>query len=687
MDKLVEVINKLQDTFSLMKIECPFDLPQIAVVGEQSAGKSSVLENFVGKDFLPRGSGIVTRRPLVLQLINQMGPEYGEFLHSPKLKYTRFEEIRSEIERETNRVTGLNKNISPLPINLRIYSPHVVNLTLVDLPGITKVPVGEQPKDIEMQIKKMILQFISKPNCLILAVIPAIIDVANSEALKLANEVDPNKCRTIGVVTKIDMMDQGTDCLNVLDNTIYPLRRGFIGIVNRNQKDIEGHKNINAAQEKEMVFFNSHPKYQSISDRLGTKYLQKCLCDQLSQHIREVIPQLKNNILKHLHTLEALMDKKYNLSNNLSEDPSQASNILMIKIQELSYEIDSSLGYRNDEINLLETNSGVKISQIFTNRFLYEIQKIEPLQEDCKKCIKTAITNARGVSNRIFSPGAAFLAVITHLMDYTKTPCFIIIDLVTQEINTMFRSIKNKKQEEQYGCWDGIYHSQTRNISKSQRTIELVCKNSPDLDNWMAAFISAGLQLDRSDEKQSFISTTFDDSEIEMNTQIEYVNVLIVSYMNLTTKILQDIMMKMCVSCLIIPIRKSIISELIIHLFSTQNIISLMTESPDIIEKRKELSTMRSSCKEALKLLNEFISFNDLNVSKTIKHLPSLYEDTDQISSISLDSTDIPLFSLKNNQSMSETNLPGYPHYDISDDNKKKSASLKDVFINLKLEF
>ena len=136
MEQLIPIINRLQDIFSRMGF-ANIDLPQIAVVGAQSAGKSSVLENLVGKDFLPRGSGIVTRRPLVLQLVNGPagGGEYGEFLHKPGRKYTDFEEIRVEIDADTARIAGDNKGISDVPINLKVTSPHVLNLTLVDLPG------------------------------------------------------------------------------------------------------------------------------------------------------------------------------------------------------------------------------------------------------------------------------------------------------------------------------------------------------------------------------------------------------------------------------------------------------------------------------------------------------------------------------------------------------------------------
>lgn len=115
---LISVVNKLQDTFNHIGGDA-VDLPQIVVVGSQSSGKSSVLETIVGRDFLPRGSGIVTRRPLVLQLVHTdarkgpegemgAGAEYAEFLHINR-RFTDFNEIRREIEAETFRVAGQNK--------------------------------------------------------------------------------------------------------------------------------------------------------------------------------------------------------------------------------------------------------------------------------------------------------------------------------------------------------------------------------------------------------------------------------------------------------------------------------------------------------------------------------------------------------------------------------------------------
>lgn len=192
-DELLTTVNKLQDLVFNTIGNDSLDLPQIVVVGSQSAGKSSVLENIVGRDFLPRGSGIVTRRPLILQLINvpdeedgsapvtnqYLDPsaarrnEWAEFHHLPNRRFNDFQDVKREIENETARVAGNNKGITRQPINLKIYSPHVLNLTLVDLPGLTKVPIGDQPTDIEKQTRNLISEYIAKPNSIILAVSPA----------------------------------------------------------------------------------------------------------------------------------------------------------------------------------------------------------------------------------------------------------------------------------------------------------------------------------------------------------------------------------------------------------------------------------------------------------------------------------------------------------------------------------
>ena len=193
MQSLVSMLNKLQDATTVLRPgqQSPIDLPQMCVVGSQSSGKSSVLENIVGRSFLPRGSGIVTRRPLVLMMLQTQGhAEYAEFSHLPGKHFTTDAAIRAEIEADTERECGANKGLHPKPINLRFYSARVPNLTLIDLPGITQNPVGDQPDDIGAQIKQMVLEYVRRPNCIVLAVTAANTDLANSDAIAIARQVD-----------------------------------------------------------------------------------------------------------------------------------------------------------------------------------------------------------------------------------------------------------------------------------------------------------------------------------------------------------------------------------------------------------------------------------------------------------------------------------------------------------------
>ncbi|XP_006790838.1 dynamin-2-like isoform X4 [Neolamprologus brichardi] len=440
MEDLIPLINKLQDAFSSIGQTCNLDLPQIAVVGGQSAGKSSVLENFVGRDFLPRGSGIVTRRPLILQLVNSKA-EYAEFLHCKGRKFVDFDEVRQEIEAETDRLTGSNKGISPIPINLRVYSPNVLNLTLIDLPGMTKVPVGDQPQDIEHQIRDMLLQFITKESCLILAVTPANTDLANSDALKIAKEVDPQGLRTIGVITKLDLMDEGTDARDILENKLLPLRRGYIGVVNRSQKDIDGKKDIRAALAAERKFFLSHPAYRHIAERMGTPHLQKSLNQQLTNHIRDTLPGLRSKLQSQLLSLEKEVEEYKNFR---PDDPARKTKALLQMVQQFGVDFEKCIEGSGDQVDTSNLSGGAKINRIFHERFPFELVKMEFDEKELRKEISYAIKNIHGVRTGLFTPDLAFEAIVKKQIIKLKDPCLKCVDLVVVELVTLIRKCTEK---------------------------------------------------------------------------------------------------------------------------------------------------------------------------------------------------------------------------------------------------
>ncbi|VUZ50010.1 unnamed protein product, partial [Hymenolepis diminuta] len=436
MQMLIPLVNKLQDAFASLSVPLNLDLPQIAVVGSQSAGKSSVLENFVGRDFLPRGSGIVTRRPLILQLIH--GPtEYAEFLHLKNKHFTNFDDVRREIEAETDRVTGKNKGISNIPINLRVYSPQVLNLTLIDLPGLTKVPVGDQPHDIEQQIRSMILEFIEPENTLILAVTPANSDLANSDALKIAKEVDPTGIRTIGVVTKLDLMDAGTDAREVLENRVFPLRRGYVGVVNRSQRDIDGRKDIQAAMASERKFFLSHPAYRHMADRMGTGYLQATLNQQLTNHIRDTLPTLRNRLQTQMLSLEKDVEAFKSLR---PDDPSYKTKALIHLVNNFSEKFVNAIDGHSGAISVDSLSGGAEINRIFHERFPLDLFEIQIDEKALRREIAYAIRNVQGIRGGLFTPDQAFDVIVRDRIGRLLSPTLACVDRVVTKLSGIVHS-------------------------------------------------------------------------------------------------------------------------------------------------------------------------------------------------------------------------------------------------------
>ncbi|XP_074488464.1 dynamin-1-like protein isoform X2 [Sebastes fasciatus] len=452
MEALIPVINKLQDVFNTVGADI-IQLPQIVVVGTQSSGKSSVLESLVGRDLLPRGTGIVTRRPLILQLVHIDpedrrktseengidGEEWGKFLHTKNKIYTDFEEIRQEISAETERISGNNKGISDEPIHLKVFSPHVVNLTLVDLPGITKVPVGDQPKDIEIQIRELIFKYISNPNSIILAVTAANTDMATSEALKVAREADPDGRRTLAVVTKLDLMDAGTDAMDVLMGRVIPVKLGIIGVVNRSQLDINNKKLVADAIRDEYAFLQK--KYPSLANRNGTKYLARTLNRLLMHHIRDCLPELKTRI-------NVLAAQYQSLLNSYGEPVDDKSSTLLQLITKFAAEYCHTIEGTAKYIETTELCGGARICYIFHETFGRTLESVDPLGGLTTIDVLTAIRNATGPRPALFVPEVSFELLVKRQVKRLEEPSLRCVELVHEEMQRIIQHCSNYSTQE-----------------------------------------------------------------------------------------------------------------------------------------------------------------------------------------------------------------------------------------------
>ncbi|CAH2267686.1 jg11414 [Pararge aegeria aegeria] len=380
MEALIPVINKLQDVFNTVGADA-IQLPQIVVLGTQSSGKSSVIESLVGRSFLPRGPGIVTRRPLILQLV-----------YSPKDS----KEHRSAEE-------------------------------------------GDQPEDIENQIRNLIIKYIANPNSIILAVTAANTDMATSEAIKMAKEVDPDGRRTLAVVTKLDLMDAGTDAIDILCGRVIPVKLGIIGVVNRSQQDIIDRKTITDALKDEATYLQR--KYPTIASRNGTPYLAKTLNRLLMHHIRDCLPELKVRVNVMISQFQSLL-------NSYGEDVSDKSQTLLQIITKFASAYCSTIEGTARNIETTELCGGARICYIFHETFGRTLDSIHPLVGLTRMDILTAIRNATGPRPALFVPEVSFELLVKRQVRRLEDPSLRCVELVHEEMQRIVQHCGTEVQQE-----------------------------------------------------------------------------------------------------------------------------------------------------------------------------------------------------------------------------------------------
>ena len=348
--KLMNIINKIHDSGFKENIK----FPRICSLGNQSSGKSSVIESILGLNIIPRGDGIVTRRPIELNLhhINS-GEPYATFNERKGMKFTNFKQIEETIETLTDEVCRegrMDGNIFDKPIIMNVYSQTCPDLTFVDLPGVKRIPIGYCPKNIE-EIQNIIAQrYIYDPLTIILCVIPANTDIYTSESLRMAKEIDTNGTRTIGVLTKLDIMDAGTDARKILLNEEIPLKLGYIGVINKS-KQIRINNLSNAeAIKKEKEFIKSHPAYKDLpQELLGTNSLINKLIEIYFRMIKENNPGIVKAINEKIKADEEELADLSELMNVMQINNCDEN---IVNIQDNKDKDETKKSNEKEEINL-----------------------------------------------------------------------------------------------------------------------------------------------------------------------------------------------------------------------------------------------------------------------------------------------------------------------------------------------
>ena len=441
---VVDTLGQLQ-ALALTLGSAALELPQIVVLGSQSSGKSSAIEALVGLSFLPRGSGIVTRCPLLLHLRPREAGDgrgdYAVFGHRTDVFHD-FDAVRREIEDRTAAVAGPGKGICGTPIVLRVHASGAPALTLVDLPGVTKVPVRGQPDDIGDTIRALCQAFAANPRSILLCVSAATQDLANSDALLLAREADPSGARTIGVLTKVDAMEDGTDCAPTLRNELLPLKLGYVAIVCRGQRDLDRGLSLSESRAKERAFFAAKTAYADVPAACGVPRLAAKLSALLVAATVDAVPALRRECGRHLAIAEAEVAR---LGGDEPDGGGDAGRDCL----------EAVLGYAQAYVALVRDGAAddalgapgsagsgaARVAFVFERVFSASLEKVDALDGVSDDDVRDALAATRGAAPALFAPEKAFYYVVRQQIGRLREPGLACVALVCDELAACARRV------------------------------------------------------------------------------------------------------------------------------------------------------------------------------------------------------------------------------------------------------
>jgi dynamin 1-like protein len=429
------------------------EIPHMVVVGSQSSGKSSILNSILGMDILPTGTNMVTRCPIQLELIQsktEVKACFGTYeattwtpikdvqIRYPNPTIEQRNDILNTIQEITQKNAGSNMNISFIPIHIRIYSPNIPNLSLIDLPGLTMVACTDQgqPKNIKEQIRQLIGKYIEPKSSIILAVMPARPDIEADIALDLIKEYDPNGERTIGILTKVDLMNDGTDITNLLDGRVskdLQLSYGYYAIRNRNKVEMET-KTVMDGLQLEYEWFSKHPVYNQMKykEHLGIPYLCKNLSTILVRALKKSFPSILQNIN---HSLDKHTKELELLGNTLPNDDAHRLSYIHSTIAQLTRNFISILEERGKNIH---TGRNIKQFLIELRTKMYGHQPFSaPLCPD--SYIETMIANCDGNHMSVSISPIEVLELM--IKDTNFMPLRFLYDLTKEYIQKIMNSM------------------------------------------------------------------------------------------------------------------------------------------------------------------------------------------------------------------------------------------------------
>eukprot|EP01038_Epipyxis_sp_PR26KG_P016092 gene16092-21861_t len=336
----------------------PIELPQIAVMGDTSSGKSSLLSAISGIQ-LPSNDSLTTRCPLRLRMEkkstvsaqikiqwvpNDLNKTQFDNEWSKTKDISNWDDIPDQIKRAQAHIIAMsnNKQIARDIIELSVYGPHYCDVTLVDLPGIVRSVAKDEDKQIITEIRDLIDSYLVNQRCVILAVVPANVDFHNSQIMADALQVDPSTMRTLPVITKPDLIDVGAEqeVKELLLGHRIVCELGFHMVKCRGQKDLNDNVSIEVGLDKEMRFFTTKPPWNDKdlleSNSLGVINLRNKLADIQINIIKSSLPAMISDILQAKEENEIILSKLTGIPTNESGRQLYANNLIYSFHQEVN---------------------------------------------------------------------------------------------------------------------------------------------------------------------------------------------------------------------------------------------------------------------------------------------------------------------------------------------------------------
>lgn len=427
---------KLLTSISYLGIQEELPIPQIAVIGDQSSGKSSLLES-ISKIPFPKGSGLVTKCPTRITMTRITNTQK---LQSQSQSQSQSQE-RKEIEgqekqwkaivtlpkrlkdyennnnfnrpiydpNELSKILSLASDIvsdnSPGifsfdPINVLVEATTIPNLSIIDLPGIIRTTTVGQNKEIINEINELLSHYMKQPETIILAVIPSNQDIATIDVLERAYHYDPNGIRTIGVLTKPDLVDEGseTEILSIMNNKRKPLSLGYYIVKNRNQLELNQNLSVEESIKHELDYFINHSVWKTIDiNRVGIKSLCEKLSDIIISRAIERGPYIKWHLeQKNKQITETLKT----LGTEISASDSEKRKLIIRLISRFSQTLRQIVvGDYRDEI--LKDNTELRI-KFHVNEILKNLQESIKLEipnldtQEYEERLRVGISEMRG---------------------------------------------------------------------------------------------------------------------------------------------------------------------------------------------------------------------------------------------------------------------------------------------------